>query len=89
MLKAADERDWVSKNKDQAIANPKASFNNIIEGLEASGIAKQKGQVISKAIALTQIGIDSAVAISKASTLANAEELPQLAFPTHRCWYNS
>jgi hypothetical protein len=46
-------------------------------------LAKTKAcQVISKAIALTQIGIDSAVAISKASTLANAEGVAaQLAFP--------
>jgi hypothetical protein len=36
-------------------------------------LQNKSGQVISKAIALTQIGIDSAVAISKASTLANAE----------------
>ena len=59
-------------------------MNNIISGLEESGLAKTKaGQGISKAIALTQIGIDSAVAISKASTLANAEgTAAQLAFPT-------
>jgi hypothetical protein len=69
--------------KNQAIANSKANLNNIIAGLESSGLAKTKaGQVISKAIALTQIGIDSAVAISKASTLANAEGVAaQLAFP--------
>ena len=72
------------KRKNDAIANSKANLNNIIAGLEASGLAKTKaGQVISKAIALTQIGIDSAVAISKASTLANAEGVAaQLAFPT-------
>ena len=71
------------KNKDEAIANSKANFNNIIQGLEDAGIAKTKaGQAVSKAIALTQIGIDSAVAISKASTLANAEGVAaQLAFP--------
>jgi hypothetical protein len=69
--------------KNEAIANSKANLNNIISGLEATGLAKTKaGQVISKAIALTQIGIDSAVAISKASTLANAEgAAAQLAFP--------
>ena len=72
------------KQKDDAIASSKANLNNIISGLETTGIAKTKaGQAISKAIALTQIGIDSAVAISKASTLANAEGVAaQLAFPT-------
>ena len=72
------------KQKDDAIASSKANLNNIISGLETTGLAKTKaGQAISKAIALTQIGIDSAVAISKASTLANAEGVAaQLAFPT-------
>lgn len=81
--KAQDEID-AEKRKNDAIANSKANLNNIIAGLEASGLAKTKaGQIISKAIALTQIGIDSAVAISKASTLANAEGVAaQLAFPT-------
>jgi len=71
------------KKKNEAIANSKANLTNIVANLEASGLAKTKaGQVISKAIALTQIGIDSAVAISKASTLANAEGVAaQLAFP--------
>lgn len=79
---ALDEIEF-QKNKDIAIANSRANLNNIIGGIEASGLAKTKaGQVISKAIALTQIGIDSAVAISKASTLANAEGVAaQLAFP--------
>jgi chemotaxis protein histidine kinase CheA len=82
--KASDDKEVeFQKNKDTAIANSKANLNNIIAGLEASGLAKTKsGQIISKAIALTQIGIDSAVAISKASTLANAEGVAaQLAFP--------
>jgi hypothetical protein len=72
------------KKKDEVIAKSKENLNNIISGLEATGIAKTKaGQAISKAIALTQIGIDSAVAISKASTLATAEGVAaQLAFPT-------
>jgi len=72
------------KLKDEAIAFSKQNLTNIISGLEESGLAKTKaGQGISKAIALTQIGIDSAVAISKASTLANAEgTAAQLAFPT-------
>ena len=72
------------KLKDEAIASSKQNLTNIISGLEESGLAKTKaGQGISKAIALTQIGIDSAVAISKASTLANAEgTAAQLAFPT-------
>lgn len=70
-------------DKDNAIANSKENLNNIIQGLESSGLAKTKaGQIASKAIALTQIAIDSAVAISKASTLANAEGVAaQLAFP--------
>lgn len=81
--KLAEEEVAFQKAKDEAIANSKANLNNIIAGLESSGLAKTKaGQVISKAIALTQIGIDSAVAISKASTLANAEGVAaQLAFP--------
>lgn len=79
----AEEEVAFQKAKDEAIANSRANLNNIISGLEASGLAKTKaGQVVSKAIALTQIGIDSAVAISKASTLANAEgTAAQLAFP--------
>jgi hypothetical protein len=83
--KIEDEKDIeFQKNKDLAIATSKQNLTNIISGLEASGLNKTKaGQVISKAIALTQIGIDSAVAISKASTLANAEGVAaQLAFPT-------
>jgi len=80
----ADKQIEFEQRKNDAIASSKANLNNIIAGLEASGLAKTKaGQVISKAIALTQIGIDSAVAISKASTLANAEGVSaQLAFPT-------
>jgi hypothetical protein len=79
----ADKDLEFQKNKDSAIAASKQNLNNIISGLETSGLNKTKaGQVISKAIALTQIGIDSAVAISKASTLANAEGVAaQLAFP--------
>jgi len=81
--KAADDAER-EKLRDEAIASSKQNLQNIISGLEASGIAKSKaGQAISKALALTQIGIDSAVAISKASTLANAEGVAaQLAFPT-------
>ena len=82
--KAADDKDLeFQKNKDSAIAASKQNLNNIISNLETSGLNKSKaGQAISKAIALTQIGIDSAVAISKASTLANAEGVAaQLAFP--------
>ena len=79
---AAKELEF-QKSKDEAIAASKQNLTNIISGLEESGLAKTKaGQGISKAIALTQIGIDSAVAISKASTLANAEgTAAQLAFP--------
>jgi hypothetical protein len=82
--KLFDEQEIAfQKAKDEAIASSKANLNNIISGLEDTGIAKTKaGQAVSKAIALTQIGIDSAVAISKASTLANAEGVAaQLAFP--------
>jgi hypothetical protein len=79
---AAEEIEF-QKSKDDAIASSKQNLTNIISGLEESGLAKTKaGQGLSKAIALTQIGIDSAVAISKASTLANAEGVAaQLAFP--------
>jgi hypothetical protein len=70
-------------DKDNAIAASQQNLNNIISNLETAGIAKSKaGQAIMKGIALTQIGIDSAVAISKASSLANAEGVAaQLAFP--------
>jgi hypothetical protein len=79
----AAEEIAFQKSKDDAIASSKQNLTNIISGLEESGLAKTKaGQGLSKAIALTQIGIDSAVAISKASTLANAEgTAAQLAFP--------
>jgi hypothetical protein len=72
------------KNRDEVLASSKASLLGIVANLESSGLAKTKaGLAISKGIALTQIGIDSAVAISKASTLANAEGVAaQLAFPT-------
>ena len=72
------------KQKDDAIASSKENLNNIISGLEATGLAKTKaGQALAKTMALAQIGIDSAVAISKASSLANAEGVAaQLAFPT-------
>lgn len=91
--KAADEKAIKDKqkaeevkaeeNKNAAIANSKQNLANIINGIETTGLAKTKaGQAISKALALTQIGIDSAVALSKASTLANAEgAAAQLAFP--------
>lgn len=60
--------------KNEAIATSKENLNRVSNGLQDSGIAKTKaGQIVSKGIALTQIGIDSAVALSKASTLANAE----------------
>jgi hypothetical protein len=79
----AAEEIAFQKSKDDAIASSKQNLTNIISGLEETGLAKTKaGQGLSKAIALTQIGIDSAVAISKASTLANAEGVAaQLAFP--------
>lgn len=81
-IRAEQEAEF-EKNKSEAIANTKKNLDNIMQGIEASGLAKTKaGQAISKAIALTQIGIDSAVAISKATTLANAEGVAaQLAFP--------
>jgi hypothetical protein len=82
--KEADDEAEFEKNKNDVIAKSKENLNNIINGLETTGLAKTKaGQAISKTLALTQIGIDSAVAISKASTLANAEGVAaQLAFPT-------
>jgi hypothetical protein len=71
------------KNKNEAIGNFKQNLSNLSSNLEASGLAKSKtGQAIAKTIALTQMSIDTAVAISKASTLANAEgAAAQLAFP--------
>jgi len=80
--KAKDETDAQTK-KDAVIAKSKENLNNIIAGLEASGLAKTKaGQVLSKALALTQIGIDTAVAMGKASTIANSEAIAAgIAFP--------
>ena len=86
---AKNKEDVIAKelqfetDKNNAIAMSKQNLQNIVSGLEATGLAKTKaGQILYKAIALTQIGIDSAVAISKASTLANAEGVAaQLAFP--------
>lgn len=72
--KRKEEETKAEQNKNAAIANSKQNLANIINGIETTGLAKTKaGQAISKALALTQIGIDSAVALSKASTLANAE----------------
>lgn len=81
--KRAEDLIKFEEDKNKVLASSKENLNNIISGLETTGIAKTKaGQTVSKAIALTQIGIDSAVAISKASTLANAEGVAaQLAFP--------
>ena len=90
LKKLADEKKKIEedalqfeKNKNEAIATSKANMQNILTQLEESGLKKSKaGQAIYKAIALTQIGLDSAIAISKASTLANAEgTAAQLAFP--------
>ena len=79
----AEEETKFQQQKDQAIAISKANMQNILTGLEDTGIKKTKaGQALYKAIAITQIGLDSAVAISKASTLANAEGVAaQTAFP--------
>ena len=81
--KIEEEALQFEKNKNEAIAASKANMQNILTQLEESGLKKSKaGQAIYKAIALTQIGLDSAIAISKASTLANAEgTAAQLAFP--------
>ena len=81
--KRAEDLIKFEEDKNKVLASSKENLNNIIAGLETTGIAKTKaGQTVSKAIALTQIGIDSAVAISKAATLANAEGVAaQLAFP--------
>lgn len=79
----AEEEAKFQQAKDTAIAVSKANMQNILTGIEDTGIKKTKaGQALYKAIALTQIGLDSAVAISKASTLANAEGVAaQTAFP--------
>lgn len=60
--------------KNEVIAQSRQNLDNILNGLEASGITKSKaGQAIAKTIGLTQIGIDTAVAIGNASKLATAE----------------
>jgi hypothetical protein len=81
--KIIDDAAKFQQDKDAAIAASKQNLSNIMAGIEATGLAKTKaGQVIYKAIALTQIAMDSAIAISKASTLANAEGVAaQLALP--------
>ena len=62
------------KNQNEAIGNFKQNLSSLTSSLEASGLAKTKsGQAIAKTIALTQMGIDTALAISNASTLATAE----------------
>ena len=62
------------KNRSEAIGNFKQNLSSLTSSLEASGLAKSKtGQAIAKTIALTQMGIDTALAISNASTLATAE----------------
>ena len=62
------------KNKNEAIGNFKQNLSNLASNLEAAGLAKSKtGQAIAKTIALTQLGIDTAVAIGNAGTLATAE----------------
>jgi colicin import membrane protein len=78
-----DEAKQFLIDKDNAIAASQQNLNNIIANLEAAGITRSKaGQAILKGVALTQIGIDSAVALSKATTLANAEGVAaQAAFP--------
>ena len=82
--KKANEEIEREQRKSVAIQSFKENLTKIISGLEETGLAKTKaGQALSKTLALTQIGIDSALAISKASTLANAEGVAaQLAFPT-------
>jgi hypothetical protein len=82
--KKANEDIEREQRKSAAIVSFKENLTKIMSGLEETGLAKTKaGQALSKTLALTQIGIDSALAISKASTLANAEGVAaQLAFPT-------
>ena len=71
------------KLKNEAIQISRENLNKVISGLEESGLNKTKaGQVASKAIALTQIGIDSAVALGNATKMANAEGVAaQVALP--------
>lgn len=62
------------QKKNEVIATSKENLNNIMQGLEAAGVSKSKaGQAIMKTLALTQIGIDTAVAIGNASKLATIE----------------
>ena len=79
----ADKQIEFEQKKNEVIATSKQNLNNIMANLEASGLAKTKaGQILYKAIALTQIGIDTAVAMGKASTIANSEALAAgVAFP--------
>lgn len=69
--------------RNEAIQMSRQNLGNVISGLEETGLAKTKaGQVASKAMALTQIGIDSAVALGNATKMANAEGVAaQLALP--------
>lgn len=79
----AEKEAKFQQDKDNVILASKKNLTDSIASLETIGLTKTKaGQAIAKTLALTQIGIDSAVALSKASTLANAEGVAaQLAFP--------
>jgi len=82
--RTAEEEAQFLIDKDNAIAASQQNLNNIISNLESAGLAKSKaGQAVQKALALTQIGMDTARAFSTATPMAikAGEEAAKVAGP--------
>ena len=80
----AEKQIALEKAKRDAKIKFATDTTNSLMAISDALLGKSKaGMAVQKALTLTQIGIDSAAAIGKASTLANAEGVAaQLAFPT-------
>lgn len=69
--KIAADKIELEQRTSQVIATTKENLNNIVAGLESAGLAKSKaGQAATKALALFQIGVDTAQAFSNAVPMA-------------------
>ena len=79
---AADKIESDEKVKAALTASAKL-FNDSMSSIQKSGLDKTKaGQIASKALGLTQIAIDSGVALGSATKLATAEGIAaQIALP--------
>jgi hypothetical protein len=79
----AEKQIALEKAKRDAKVKFATDTTNSLMAISDALLGKSKaGMAVQKALTLTQIGIDSAAAIGKASTLANAEGVAaQLAFP--------